>query len=380
MRLLFVIGSFVCLAACRPVEIASPPVDDSYHDHIQLMAATAVPTANPMPSATPNTQPLTVLTPLSLLPTQEDSSQGALPTQTPPIVESTSTATPQVEENNPRELLTPSPTFEPNRIDHFLFTRPIPRFVNGNERADWVDRTYAYGDTQLGEREVHLGVEFVNPRFTPVLAAADGVVLFAGADTETILGPKTDYYGQVVMIAHYATSPDSLAIYTLYGHLQEIQVEAGQEVKAGDTLGLTGSSGIAIGAHLHFEVRVGTDPFNYQLTRNPELWLYPYDNHGALAGRVVDTDGERIYGALLRLRGEGFRRDTFSYWSDRVNADPYWHENFVLGDIPAGEYQLIVRGENGLTIFEQTVEIKVGKTTWVDVELPKDAVTFKVEG
>lgn len=77
-------------------------------------------------------------------------------------------------------------------------------------------------------------------------------------------------YGNYVVIEHIAT--DGTVFYTLYGHMREgsIMVAEGTEVKAGQVLGIMGSTGNSTGPHLHFEVRLNenssnnaVDPFPY---------------------------------------------------------------------------------------------------------------------
>jgi murein DD-endopeptidase MepM/ murein hydrolase activator NlpD len=152
-------------------------------------------------------------------------------------------------------------------------------------------------------------VEFLNGYGTPVLAAADGVVVVAGEDRQptsaqgvwpiTFYGPYSYFYGNLVVIEHQATQgllrsfPElPQPVYTLYGHLSQISVQVGQQVAAGQEIGKVGMTGIAEGSHLHFEVRLGEN--SYKASRNPELWLKPHtDNQGRLmggiAGRVLNS-------------------------------------------------------------------------------------------
>ncbi len=98
----------------------------------------------------------------------------------------------------------------------------------------------------------HTGVDLAAPFGTPVLAAADGIVV---AVAHTSIG-----YGNYVMIAHGG------GVITLYAHLLETDVNLGDRVTRGKRIGLEGSTGLSTGPHLHFEVRVNdqvVDPMRY---------------------------------------------------------------------------------------------------------------------
>lgn len=98
----------------------------------------------------------------------------------------------------------------------------------------------------------HTGIDIGNaPTGTPVVAAADGIVTYAGW-----LGG----YGNCVMINH------GDGIVTLYGHGSKIRTSVNQTVKQGDIILEVGSTGNSTGPHLHFEVRVNgnyANPLNF---------------------------------------------------------------------------------------------------------------------
>lgn len=320
--------------AATPFSITLPPTQEA------AALATAIPSNTPLPTATP--------------------------TRTPTI---TRTATATLT-SLPTDTLTPTltPTFA--RIETFYLRRPI-----AGAGMDQVDRTYPYGSTQNGRYPVHHGVEFQNPRGTPVLAAAAGVVYYVGRDQERLFGPQTDYYGNLVIIQHDFPTPEGLIAYTLYGHLDRVSVERGQRVEAGDRIGFVGATGIAVGSHLHFEVRLG-DPDDFYSTRNPEMWLQLYPNSGLIAGRVTDNAGMLLPDITIQFhlasvaRGNAILRYAYSYESDTVKPDTIWGENFTHGDINPAEYVVFVSDRNGKVLFEQVINVTVGRLTWVEIVLP----------
>lgn len=119
--------------------------------------------------------------------------------------------------------------------------------------------TQPFGPTNLvleppfgNYKHFHTGVDLAAPLGTPVTAAAAGVVVAVG---HTPFG-----YGNYVIVAHGG------GIATLYGHLLETKVKAGDHVVRGQLVGLEGSTGFSTGPHLHFELRVNdaiVDPMPY---------------------------------------------------------------------------------------------------------------------
>jgi murein DD-endopeptidase MepM/ murein hydrolase activator NlpD len=228
-----------------------------------------------------------------------------------------------------------------------------------------IERSYPYGSTQDGKREIHHGVEFYNPQGTPVLAAAAGDVVFAGDDKLTLIAWVTGFYGNVIVLEH---SLGGETFFTLYGHLYKIDVTVGQRVVAGEQIGAVGASGTAIGSHLHFEIRRGAN--DYFATRNPELWLAPPDGTGVLAGWIVDGRGSLVKGLVNMQRMENGTFNPLSvgsaatYAPTGVNGDDVLQETFALGEIPAGEYRLSLV-HYGI-VYEQVVKIEAGRLTFVN--------------
>jgi murein DD-endopeptidase MepM/ murein hydrolase activator NlpD len=251
---------------------------------------------------------------------------------------------------------------------HFWLERPIPV---GQGFVDYVDRSYPYGSTQNGAREPHHGVEFFNGGGTPIIAAAAGTVVVASDDQVTAYGPATRFYGKLVVV-ELDRQLDGRPVFNLYGHMQSVGVAVGDQVQAGDPLGTVGSTGVAIGAHLHFEVRVGAN--DYASTRNPELWLRPAvidgASTGAIAGRVVDPDGNPLSEITvvirpLRTNTERPRnRFPLTYAADGalINGDDRLQENFAIGDMPAGLYSVSV---NTTRFYQQEVTVRPNQVGWV---------------
>ncbi len=286
----------------------------------------------------------------------------AQPTDPPPTGIPTATPIPEA-------TATPQPTFTPPALpqtsndDHFWFRRPVP-----DGTAVWTDKVYPYGGTRGGQLRTHHGVEFNVTYDTPILAVADGTVVVAGPDSSEMYGPQLNFYGNLVVIEH-DFAHNGQPLFSLYGHLNSIDVVVGQQVRALDRIGLSGATGVADGPHLHFEVRVGQN--NYQSTRNPILWLWPFPDRGALAGRVVFSNGETAKNAQVSIRRiDGGDPAVFSvgtYNDDMVNGDDVWDENFAFDDVPAGYYEVFVKVDGRK--YAEEVWVFSRRTSFVELVL-----------
>jgi hypothetical protein len=253
---------------------------------------------------------------------------------------------------------------------------PWPAPADSPEIHDWLARptapeynqipayTYAFGGTANGVYRSHHGADIANPVGTPLLAAESGVVVYAGPDDELhVYGPYPNFYGRLGLIQLDRTYHDQ-PVYTLYGHLQALAVASGQRVERGQQVGLTGMTGIAIGPHVHVEVRVGQP--GYDQVYNPDLWLEPIPGLGTIAGQVVTPDGRAWHGARLHLYrfengGSRLFRILDTYAEDPgLRPDFGFAENFVFANIPAGAYQLVLH--LGDRTQRQNVQVEAGQT------------------
>ncbi|WP_300137524.1 M23 family metallopeptidase [uncultured Oscillibacter sp.] len=119
------------------------------------------------------------------------------------------------------------------------------------EGANTISLSNPYGTPRWqpgGETyKTHTGIDIAAPEDQAVLAAAGGTVVEFGYDVER---------GNYVVIDH------GDGLFTLYGQCRDFTVEEGDTVRAGEMIGAVGKTGMATGAHLHFEVRQDGEPQN----------------------------------------------------------------------------------------------------------------------
>lgn len=256
---------------------------------------------------------------------------------------------------------------EPAPLRHSIFGRPI-----APADQPFIDQTYRYGSTMGGAFQQHQGVEFNNPRGTPVHAIGSGVVVWAGPAERGALTVAIRHDSSVTVDGR------PLHLFSTYYHNSSLLVTVGERVARGQVIAHVGNTGRATNMHLHLEVHAApTDqvaaivdsaqrfpPF----TVNPELWIEPLPGTGVVAGQVWDAAGQpvpqaRIYGLVKPEPQE----TPFLYaetYGDKAHSDPVYREHFAVGDVPAGTYDLGVEIA-GRRIFRH-VRVEAGKVTWVE--------------
>ncbi len=359
--------------------------------------------ALPTPTFTPNIPPTGSPTPTPIITVQGFAPAqilgSPLPTSTPrPTLQGTPAFLPSPEFIQNTQVpapvgfevgvipapLTETPKFQlpPEQVplsagpfDHFWLTRPID--VTANSVSLFY---YPYGSSGQGWR-VHHGIDLPNRIGQEIKAAGNGRVIWAGeSPTREVTEDGFELYaayGKFVVIEH-DFSWRGQRVWTLYAHMSAIVAQEGDFVETGDVIGLVGVTGSVTGPHVHFEVRIGRN--SYYSTRNPMLWMAPYIEHGVVAGQVMDAEGNLIDNVLVQLNSptQVFDRTTTYInpydgvanpngnrtWN--VVPDEIWNENFVFGDVPAGEYEVVILIGND-RIF-QNITVIAGTTTYVQIQ------------
>ncbi|MDX1502466.1 MAG: M23 family metallopeptidase [Thermoanaerobaculia bacterium] len=142
-----------------------------------------------------------------------------------------------------------TPSVSPLKGSSFVLTSPF-----GNRRSPFTKQI-----------DFHPGIDLAAPVGTPVHAAADGVVVYAGRYPlkESVSWWR---YGNLVAVRH-----GSLFI-TLHGHCDEIRVRTGQRVEQGEVIATVGNTGWSTSPHLHYEVRRRDEEGEYRPV-DPRIYI-----------------------------------------------------------------------------------------------------------
>jgi murein DD-endopeptidase MepM/ murein hydrolase activator NlpD len=134
------------------------------------------------------------------------------------------------------------------------WTGAFLRLPGSARRAGFAERRVYYYQGRAIDHQTHLGIDLASTAHSPVPAANSGRVAFA---------EELGIYGKTVIIDH------GFGLFSLYGHLSRMQVTRDQMVSKGEIIGLTGSTGLAGGDHLHFSILI------HETFVNPVEWWDP---------------------------------------------------------------------------------------------------------
>lgn len=326
--------------------------------------ATAIATLSPTPSQTPTPSP--TLTPTSSPTISPSPTQTHTPTITPTPIDRACPDPPPEKPAYSRYYLSWSvwPTPLVGEVEpHFWLAPPFAE----NEKTRSNDQ-YPYGSDGSGRYLLHNGIDLIRPLGTPILAADDGTIIVAQDDLSQLFGWRCNWYGQLVVL-QLDQWWQGRPVYVLYGHVLNLFVTAGQQVAQGQPIAEVGFGGVATVPHLHIEVRIGSNEFDH--TTNPALWFTPLDERGVIAGRIIDPNGRPWQGVPVHAAGvdEGTTNgDSWTYLGDPqqlIQPDLTLAENFVIGDLTPGRYEISVYIQG--KFYVQEVLVRPGRVTPVEI-------------
>jgi hypothetical protein len=163
------------------------------------------------------------------------------------------------------DMVRHTPSILPLPADQFVLTSPFGMRVSPFTRA----------------ADFHKGLDLSAPTGTPIYAAADGVISYAGRYP---LAQNVAWwrFGNVVTINH------NDRFITIYGHCDTVKVRVGQQVKQGEVIATVGSTGWSTNSHLHYEVRSDLEEQGNYVPIDPRIYIlnYQWTNEAALLMRM----------------------------------------------------------------------------------------------
>ncbi|HEX8408061.1 MAG TPA: M23 family metallopeptidase [Thermoanaerobaculia bacterium] len=164
-----------------------------------------------------------------------------------------------------REIVRHTPSILPVPDDQFVLTSPFGTRVSPFTRAT----------------DFHKGLDLSAPTGTPIYAAADGVVTFAGRYpiSQSVAWWR---FGNVVTIKH------ADRFITIYAHCDSVNVRSGQTVSQGDLIATVGNTGWSTNSHLHYEIRSDLESPGTYVPIDPRIYIlnYQWSNEALLLMRA----------------------------------------------------------------------------------------------
>src|SRR5438105_4807135 len=195
-------------------------------------------------------------------------------------------------------LVRHTPSILPVPSDQFVLTSPFGMRISPFTRA----------------ADFHKGLDLSAPTGTPIYAAADGIVSFAGRYP---LRESANWwrFGNVVVLNH------ADRFITIYGHCDTLNVRRGEEVKQGQVIATVGNTGWSTNSHLHYEVRSDLEQPGSYVAIDPRIYIlnYQWSNEANLLMRSRSSNEDKNFDPLpsafvgkgeapVRAKGRGRRR------------------------------------------------------------------------
>jgi murein DD-endopeptidase MepM/ murein hydrolase activator NlpD len=175
------------------------------------------------------------------------------------------------------EIVRHTPSILPVPTDQFVLTSPFGNRVSPFTRA----------------ADFHKGLDLSAPTGTPIYAAADGVVTFAGRYpiSQSVAWWR---FGNVVTIKH------AERFITIYAHCDSVTVKTGQTVKQGELVATVGSTGWSTNSHLHYEVRSDLEQPGTYIPVDPRIYIlnHQWSNEAVVLMRARTTKDYKNFDPL----------------------------------------------------------------------------------
>ena len=205
----------------------------------------------------------------------------------------------------------------------------------------------------------HKGIDFPYLTGTHVYAVANGTVVDIASNYQN--GERASLWGNFVLIRHDQRHYDRTTgqwayVYSMYLHLSQWSVRVAEtaHVNAGDWIADSDDTGSGSGGqHFHLQIVVNSQPDrtlepstleSETRSRNPELWLNPYNgNTGTVVGKVTNTSGEAVGNRLvcgLQKDEDWEYESNLTYVDARFNPDDILYENWGTTDVTPGTYAI----------------------------------------